>query len=163
MVHKVESKKEIDYIIKKLKERGGVNKREERAMRLIIDNIERIMPKLTKTLREEEMEEIKKEMKEIIERKGDFMSNFEKAIIKIVKENKAAKEAGKREGINIGRAEGMDIGRAEGMSIGKSEGKKDTICKIVRKMLNNKMKDEEIMEYVDITKEELEKLKLQIV
>ncbi len=161
MVHKVESKKEIDYIIKKLKERGGVNKREERAMRLIIDNIERIMPKLTKTLREEEMEEIKKEMKEIIERKGDFMSNFEKAIIKIVKENKAAKEAGKREGINIGRAEGMDIGRAEGMSIGKSEGKKDTICKIVRKMLNNKMKDEEIMEYVDITKEELEKLKLQ--
>ena len=30
-------------------------------------------------------------------------------------------------------------------------------------MLNNKMKDEEIMEYVDITKEELEKLKLQIV
>ncbi len=91
------------------------------------------------------------------------MSNFEKAIIKIVKENKAAKEAGKREGINIGRAEGMDIGRAEGMSIGKSEGKKDTICKIVRKMLNNKMKDEEIMEYVDITKEELEKLKLQIV
>lgn len=47
---KVESKKDIDYIVNKYKELGKVNEREERAMRLIIEYIEQIIPKLTKTL-----------------------------------------------------------------------------------------------------------------
>ncbi len=45
----------------------------------------------------------------------------------------------------------------------KREGKKDTIFKAVKKMLNRNVKDEDIMDYMDITKEELEKLKLKMV
>ena len=52
--------------------------------------------------------------------------------------------------------------RAEGRAEGKAEGRTDTVFQAVRKMLNKNMKDEDIMEYMDITKEELEELKLQM-
>ena len=143
---KVETKKDIDYIINKYKGLGKVNEREERAMRLIINNIEDVMPKLIKTLTKEEIEEIKEEMKEIIEREGDFMSNFEKAIAKIIKENEAAEAKG----------------RAAGISIGEAKGRANTIFQVVKNMLNRHMKDEDIIECTNITKEELEKLKLQM-
>ena len=45
----------------------------------------------------------------------------------------------------------------------KREARKDTIFKAVKKMLNKNIKDEDIMDYMDITKEELEKLKLKMV
>ena len=144
---KVETKKDIDYIINKYKELGEVNEREERAMRLIIEHIEQIIPKLTKTLTKENLEEIKQEMKEIIEGEGDFMSNFEKAIAKIIRENETAEAEG----------------RAEGISIGRAEERTKVIFQAVKKMLNKNVQDEDIMEYMDITKEELDKLKLQMV
>lgn len=104
-------------------------------MRLIINNIEQVMPKLMKTLTGDEIEKIKKGMKKIIEGEGDFMSNFEKAIAKIIRENEEAE----------------------------AKGRADTIFQAVKKMLNKNMKDEDIMYCMDITKEELEKLKLQMV
>ncbi len=131
---KVETKKDIDYIINKLKQIGEVNEREKKAMRLIINNIEQVMPKLMKTLTGDEIEKIKKGMKKIIEGEGDFMSNFEKAIAKIIRENEEAE----------------------------AKGRADTIFQAVKKMLNKNMKDEDIMDCMDITKEELEKLKLQM-
>ena len=38
-------------------------------------------------LTREKVEQIKKEMQEILEGEGDFMSNFEKALAKTIKEN----------------------------------------------------------------------------
>ena len=97
-------------------------------------------------------------MKEIIEGEGDFMSNFEKAIAKIIRENEAAEA----KGISIGEARGEARGRAEGISIGEAKGRTKVIFQAVKKMLNRNVQDEDIMEYMDITKEELEKIKLQM-
>ena len=74
------------------------------------------------------------------------LSNFEKAIAKIIRENEAAE------------AKGM----AEGISIGEARGRANTIFQVVKNMLNRHMKDKEIMECTNITKEELEELKLQM-
>lgn len=138
---KIRSKKEIDSLIDKLKKRRKINEREKMGMRLIIENIEQIIPKLMKKLREEEIERVKKKMKEIIEREGNFMSNFEKAIAKIIKENDKAREEGKQEGISIGRQE--------------------RIREVVKEMIKKKMKEEDIIECTKISKRELEELKLQ--
>lgn len=40
---KVKTKKDIDYIINRLKEKKRVNKREKKTMRLVVKNIEKIM------------------------------------------------------------------------------------------------------------------------
>ena len=72
---KVENKEELRYIIKKQKEKG-VNEREKNAMKLIVEHIEEVMPSLAKKLTEEEIKEIKEEMRKIMEG-SDFMTNFE--------------------------------------------------------------------------------------
>ena len=66
------------------------------------------------------------------------MSNFERAIAKIIKEN------------NEARAEGRAEGRTEG------------ILQVVREMLKNKMTDEDIIKCTHISEKELEELKLQM-
>ena len=70
------------------------------------------------------------------------MTNFQKAIAKIIKENNEA--------------------RAEGRAEGKAEGKAEGVLQVVREMLKNKMVDEEIIKYTHISKEELEELKLEM-
>ena len=142
---KVKTKEEINYIVEKVKEKS-LNKKEKEAIKLIIKYIEQIIPELTKTYKEEEIEEIKIKMKEIIGEGGDIMPNFEKALKRIIKENFEAREKA----------------RAEGRAEGRTEGRENTILQIVRKMLKINMKDEEIINIMDITKEELEKLKLQL-
>ena len=72
---KVENKEELRYIIKKQKDKG-VNEREKNAMKLIVEHIEEVMPSLAKKLTEEEIKEIKEEMRKIMEG-SDFMTNFE--------------------------------------------------------------------------------------
>ena len=139
---KVETKEEIDYIIDKLKKFGKVNKREERALKLIIENIELVMPNLMKHLPEEEIEKTKKEMIEIMSEGGNCMSNFERAIAKIIKENNEA--------------------RAEGRAEGRTEGRTEGILQVVREMLKNKMTDEDIIKCTHISEKELEELKLQM-
>ena len=74
------------------------------------------------------------------------MSNFERAVIKALKETDNAIAQGRREG----KAEGINIGKAEG------------IIQIVKEMLKNKMNDDDIIKYTHISKKELEKLKLQM-
>ena len=139
---KVETKEDIDYIMSKLKKIGKVNKKEERALKLIIENIELVMPNLMKHFTREEIEKTKEEMIEIMSEGGNSMSNFEKAIAKIIKENNEARE----EGINIGKEEGINIG----------------ILQVVKEMIRNKMKDEDIIKCTHISERELEKLKLQM-
>ena len=83
------------------------------------------------------------------------MSNFEKALAKIIKED------GRKErnyGMNIGKKEGISIGKKEGISIGKSIGRRETAIE----MLKINMKEEDIIKVTHISKEELNKLKLQI-
>lgn len=147
---KIRTKEEMIYVINKLKILG-VNSREKRAMKLIIEFIEEEMTILCKNLNKKEIEDIKKEMIKIIKRKGDFMSNFEKALAKIIKED------GRKErnyGMNIGKKEGISIGKREGISIGKRE--------TAIEMLKINMREEDIIKVTHISKEELNKLKLQI-
>ncbi len=62
------------------------------------------------------------------------MSNFEKVVTKALKE--------------------ADEARGEGISIG--------IMQVVKEMIKNKMKDEDIIKYTHISEKELEELKLQM-
>ena len=68
------------------------------------------------------------------------MSNFEKMLLKTRRQNA---QRAKREG--------------------RKEGRREIIFQVVKQMLKNGVNDEYIMDYMDITKEELEKLKLKIV
>ena len=138
---KVENREELRYIIKKQKEKG-VNEREKNAMKLIVEHIEEVMPSLAKKLTEEEINEIKEEMRKIMEG-SDFMTNFEKALARIMEENERKV-----------RAEGKAEGKTEGISQNKVE--------IAMEMARDKIKDEKIMKYTHISKKELEQLKLQM-
>ena len=68
------------------------------------------------------------------------MSNFEKLLLKTRRQN--AKNARRQ---------------------GRKDGRREIIFQVVKQMLKNGVNDEDIMYYMDITKEELEKLKLKIV
>ena len=138
---KVENREELRYIIKKQKEKG-VNEREKNAMKLIVEHMEEVMPSLAKKLTEEEINEIKEEMRKIMEG-SDFMTNFEKALARIMEENERKV-----------RAEGKAEGKTEGISQNKVE--------IAMEMARDKIKDEKIMKYTHISKKELEQLKLQM-
>ena len=132
---KIRQKKEIFYIIDKLGKRG-INAREKRAIVLIIENLEDIIQRMIKNLTKEEIEKIKGEMKKIISKGSDLMTNFAKTFIKIYKEE---------------RVQGRKEGRAEG------------IFQVAKEMIKNKVQDEDIIKYTHISKEKLEELKLQIV
>ena len=68
------------------------------------------------------------------------LSNFEKLLLKARRQN--AKNARRQ---------------------GRKEERREIIFQVVKQMLKNGVNDEDIMYYMDITKEELEKLKLKIV
>ena len=133
---KAKNIKECLYILEKLKSRK-INKKEEKTIKLMTEYIDVVMLAKTKEFTKEDIKEIKEIIREILNGKGDLVvSNFEKLLLKTRRQN--AQRA-------------------------KREGKKDTIFKAVKKMLNKNVKDEDIMDYMDITKEELEKLKLKMV
>ena len=133
---KIRNKEDLEYIIKKLKSFKKVNHWEKRAMRIILEKIEGIMPWIVKELTKEEIGKLKREIMEIINKGGDFMSNFEKAFKKIVEEE--------------GRKE-----RENGMQRG--------IRKTIKGLLTQNVADEIIINATGISKEELEKLKLLVV
>ena len=128
------AKEGIYYITNKLKEFEEVNEREKMVMNLVIENIQELMQKAMKNSTKEEKEKIKKEMIEIMNKGGNYMSNFEKVVTKALKE--------------------ADEARGEGISIG--------IMQVVKEMIKNKMKDEDIIKYTHISEKELEELKLQM-
>ena len=133
---KIRNKEDLEYIIKKLKSFKKVNYWEKRAMRIILEKIEGIMPWIVKELTKEEIGKLKREIIEIINKGGDFMSNFEKAFKKIVEENGNTRE---EKGIQQG------------------------IAKAIKGLLTQNVNDEIIIKATGISKEELEKLKLQVV
>lgn len=74
--------------------------------------IDEVMIGKTNSLTKDDIEEVKKIMKEIIKGEGDLMSNFEKLLLKIAKENEKAMEEGKIEGRKEGRKFGEEIIKA---------------------------------------------------
>ena len=132
---KIRNKEDLEYIIKKLKSFKKVNYWEKRAMRIILEKIEGIMPWIVKELTKEEIGKLKREIMEIINKGGDFMSNFEKAFKKIVEEE--------------GRKE-----RENGMQRG--------IRKTIKGFLLQNVADEIIINATGISRKELEQLKLEI-
>ena len=140
---KIRNKEDLEYIIKKLKSFKKVNYWEKRAMRIILEKIEGIMPWIVKELTKEEIGKLKREIMKIINKGGDFMSNFEKAFKKIVEEE------GRRE-------------RKNGMQRGIKRGEEQGIRKTIKGLLTQNVDDEIIINATRISKKELEKLKLEI-
>ncbi len=68
------------------------------------------------------------------------------------------REEGIKQGIKEGKIKGRKEGRKEGIEAGKIEGEKQAKIKIARKMLEANKSIEEIMEYTELTKEEIENL-----
>ena len=134
----------VENVIKKLKTFKKVNYWEKRAMKIILRKIEGVMPWLIKKLTEEEIKRLKKEIMKIINKGGDFMSNFEKAFKKIIEEE--------------GRKE-MEKGRQQGIKQGVKQGVKQTIKSFLMQNVN----DEIIINATGISKEELQQIKLRTI
>ena len=145
---KVKTKEDFTYIIESLKKRK-INKREKRAVELIVEHLEEEISILTNKLPEEKIEEMREELLKIIMKEGDFiMMNFTKAFVKIVQEEgrKARKEA-----IKEGRKEGKIEGRKEG----KIEGKKLGEQNIIKSLFRSKMSAKEISDRTGIALSEI--------
>ena len=56
---------------------------------------------------------------------------------------------------------GMRAGESQGRKIGEARGKRIGIIQVAKEMVKNKMKDSDILKVTHISKEELEKLKMQ--
>ena len=133
---KIRKKEDLEYVIKKLKTFKKVNYWEKRAMKIILRKIEGVMPWLIKKLTEEEIKRLKKEIMKIINKGGDFMSNFEKAFKKIIEEE--------------GRKE-MEKGRQQG------------IKQTIKGFLMQNVNDEIIINATGISKKELQQIKLRTI
>ena len=129
---KIRNKRDLYYIIKKLKGFKKVNYWERRAMGYIVRGIEGILPFIANELTEEEIEELKREMINTLRKEGDYMSNFEEAFKKIVDE-----EAEKR--------------------------MKQGIIQVAKKMIKNNFTEEQIELTTNLSKKEVEELRLQVI
>ena len=141
---KIRNKRDLYYIIKKLKRFKKINYWEKRAMGYIVRGIEGILPFIANKLTEEEIEELKREMINILRKEGDYMSNFEEAFKKIVDE-----EAEKR--------------MKQGVKQGVKQGLKQGIVQVAKQTIKNNFTVEQIELTTKLTKKEIEKLKLQVV
>ena len=164
LFEKLETKEEIEETLKEIIRRGA-SESEKRYLELILEYSNDIVKKLDRdTIRK---------YKEKIEG-GDNMTNFERLYIELLddKYDKGMK-AGESQGRKIGEAEGRKIGEAEGRKIGEAKGRKigeakgikigeaNGIIQVAKEMVKNKMKDSDILKVTHISKEELEKLKVQ--
>ena len=143
---KVRTVEDFKYITRKIKDLGGANKAEIETTLLVVERLEEVMPWITKVLKKAEIEEIKKKVMNEIMKGGKTMvlSNFETAIATIIEEN-----------VERGRAEGITQGKFEGIAQGKAE--------TIKGLLKQKVDDNIIINATGISKEELEKLKSQMV
>ena len=131
---KIKTKEDFTYIMENLKERK-INKREKRAMELIIEHLEEEIPILKNKLTEEEIEELKEELLKIAMKEGDYiMMNFTRAFVKIMKEE------GKKE---------RQEGRQEGRQFGEN---------IIKSLFKSKMPAKEIAERTGIALSEILKI-----
>ena len=129
---KIKTKEDFTYIMENLKERK-INKREKRAMELIVEHLEEEIPILKNKLTEEEIEELKEELLKIIMKEGDYiMMNFTKTFVKIMKEE------GKKE-----------------RQVGRKEAKKEERKNIIKSLFKSKMSAKEIAERTGIALSEV--------
>ena len=136
---KIKTKEDFTYIMESLKNRK-INKREKRAMELIVEHLEEEIPILKNKLTEEEIEELKEELLKIIMKEGDFiMMNFTKAFVKIMEE----------EGKKV-RKEEIKAARKEGRKEGKKFGEN-----IIKSLFKSKMSAKEIAERTGIALNEV--------
>ena len=150
LFEKIETKEEIEEELKEIIKRGA-SKEEKKYLELILEYSNDIAKKLG--------EDTIKKYQEKIEG-GDSMTNFEKLYIELL-DDKYAKgmEEGENRGRKEGEAEGRRIGEERGRKIGMSQG----IIQVAKEMIKNKMKDSDIIKVTHISKEELEKLKVQVI
>ena len=122
-----------------------INKRERRAMELIVEHLEEEIPILKNKLTEEEIEELKEELLKIIMKEGDFiMMNFTKAFVKIMEEE--GKKVRKEE-IKEARKEARREVRKEGRKFGEQN--------IIKSLFKSKMSAKEIAERTGIALNEV--------
>lgn len=146
LFEKLETKEEIEEILRKIIKRGA-SKEEKRYLELILEYSNDIARKLDKDTIRKYQEKIEG---------GDIMTNFEKLYIELLDDKY---EKGMKAGEANGMANGIKIGEKEGRKIGRSQG----IIQVAKEMVKNKMKDSDILKVTHISKEDLEKLKMQMV
>lgn len=143
LFEKIETKEELEKILKLLKERG-LTKKEIEYISIMLTYSEHINIKMNK----EEIEKYKK----LIREGGDSMvTNFERLFVELVNEKHDLRKKAEAEG------------RAKGEEKGRKEGRKEEIIQIAKNMLKKNVSDEFIIETTSIDKKELEKIKKQTV
>ena len=143
LFEKIETKEELETILKLLKERG-LTKKEIEYISIMLTYSEHINKKMNK----EEIEKYKK----LIREGGDTMvTNFERLFVELVNEKHDLRKKAEAEG------------RAKGEEKGRKEGRKEEIIQIAKNMLKKNVSDEFIIETTSIDKKELEKIKKQTV
>jgi len=80
------------------------------------------------------------------------------AIMFIEQGREEGRELGREEGKELGREEGKELGREEGKELGKEEGKKE----IAKRMLKMNMLVDQIVEFTELSIEEISELKNEI-
>ena len=135
---RIKNIEDFKYIIEKIRKLGGANEYEIKTTLLVVERLEEVMPWITKILKKEEIEKLKKRIKKEIMEGGKTMvlSNFESTLATIIEEN-------------------VEKGRQEGMKKGVEKGR----FQIIKAMLNLKVSDEIIIATTGIDKEELERVK----
>ena len=75
---------------------------------------------------------------------------------------KIAKKEGKKEGIKEGKKEGIEEGKKEGIKEGIKEGKLQALRNVALKLLQKGTSIETIIEYTDLSRNEIEKLAVTV-
>ena len=182
---RIKTKEDMEILLKVINNRK-MNTKEKRAMEIIMNRIEEVMPSLIKKLSEDEFEKFKSILKEILGKERYYMPNFDKFMVNLLEEKekemlertkekekemlertkekeKEMLERTKEKEKEILKKEKEILEKAKKVEEkAKKQGEKEGITKAVIEMIKDNLSDRDIIKYTHITKKELEKLKLQI-
>ena len=154
-IEKAKTKEQLEELMTKLEEKE-LNERQKRALYLVIINSEELLsyiPKKEQMKAKEIMEKIMKGEEEDMEQ-----LDFTKTVIRVMKE----KDEKMKEKDEKMKEKDEIIKQKEAIIKENTEEKEKSIIQLIKKMVKNKVKDEDIMDYLNIDQKQLKKYKLQI-
>ena len=168
-IEKAKTKEQLEELMTKLEEKE-LNERQKRALYLVIINSEELLsyiPKKEQMKAKEIMEKIMKGEEEDMEQ-----LDFTKTVIRVMKEkdekmkekDEKMKEKDEKMKEKDEKMKEKDeiIKQKEAIIKENTEEKEKSIIQLIKKMVKNKIKDEDIMDYLNIDQKQLKKYKLQI-
>lgn len=152
LFEKVKTKEEFEETMYLLMKKG-LNREEVKCLKMILN--------YSNIINQKYPEEAEKWREKIKEKEGvGSMTQFEKFFIQIFDERYQEAE---EKGTKAGMEKGMQQGIQQGIQQGLEKGKKQEKIEVVKRMLQMKMKDKEILHIAKIRQEELEKIKAEAV